>query len=209
VLDNARKQAEERKTGFSSDLLMNEFREYLEQELTFLDYAPMAFITARDGRNVQSLIDLAQHLYNQANERVGTGRLNAAVKQIFEERTPSTPRGERVRVYYATQTDVAPPTLVLFVNKPDFVSDSYRRFMVNRFRELLPYDEVPIKLIFRGRVRGAEGQGTDEPIAEGGGTRPVKPQPKARARTTSRRPEPKPHPKKAARRGPARGTRPK
>jgi hypothetical protein len=59
-----------------------------------------------------------------------------------------------VRVYYATQPDVAPPTIVLFVNNPEMVSESYQRFMINRFRELLPYDEVPIKLVLRGRVKG-------------------------------------------------------
>jgi GTP-binding protein len=211
VLANARQQAEARKTGFSSDLLMAEFRGYLDQELRFLDYAPIAYITAKDGRNVQSLLDLCQHLFKQAHERVGTGRLNAAIKQIFEEQTPSTPRGERVKVYYATQADVAPPAIVLFVNDPDHVNEQYRRFMVNRFRELLPFPEVPIKLIVRGRVRGAENQGDARaPIAEGGATQSRKPKAGGTKRGTGRgRPQAKPHPKKATRHGPTRGTRPK
>src|SRR4051794_14194661 len=115
VLDNARKQAEEKGTDFSDDLLMEEFAEYLDQELKHLDYAPMMFTTAKDGRNVQKALDLAQNLFKQANMRIGTGELNRVVKQIFTERTPSTPRGQRVRVYYATQADVSPPTIVLFV----------------------------------------------------------------------------------------------
>jgi GTP-binding protein len=202
VLEGARRQAEEKSTSFSDELLMQEFAAYLEQELRHLDYAPIMFTTARDGRNVQKVIDLAQHLFKQANTRVGTGELNRAVKQIFTEQPPSTPRGQRVRVYYATQPDVAPPTIVLFVNNPEVVSESYKRFMVNRFRELLPYDEVPIKLVLRGRVKGQT-----EEIA--GADEDERPAPKAAGRARGKRPsESKPHPKKA-KRGPARGTRPK
>lgn len=158
VLANAKKQAQEKGTEFSDDLLMAEFGEYLEQELRHLDYAPIMFVTAKDGRNVQKVLDLAQHLFKQSMTRIGTGELNRAVKQIFTEQTPSTPRGQRVRVYYATQADVAPPTIVIFVNHPEMVSESYTRFMTNRFRELLPYDEVPIKLAFRGRLKGQEAE---------------------------------------------------
>jgi GTP-binding protein len=158
VLANARKQAEAKGAEFSDELLMSEFAEYLEHEMRHLDYAPIMFVTAKDGRNVQKMLDLAQHLFKQSNTRIGTGELNRAVKQIFTEQPPSTPRGQRVRVYYATQADVAPPTIVIFVNDPEMVSESYQRFMTNRFRELLPYDEVPIKLVFRGRLKGQEAE---------------------------------------------------
>jgi len=152
VLENAREQAQERGMEMSSDLLMKEFEQYLNQELPHLDYAPVAFITAKDSRNVQAVLDTAQHLFNQANERVGTGRLNAAIKQILEERFPSSKSGRRPKIYYATQVGTAPPTIVLFVNNPDYFDEAYQRFMINRFRELLPYAEVPIKLQIRGKA---------------------------------------------------------
>jgi GTP-binding protein len=155
VLENAKRQAEERKMGFSSDLLMEEFRDYLRQELRHLDFAPVAFITAKDGKKVQGVLDLAQRLYKQANERVPTHRLNEAVRQILTERRPSTPSGRKARVYYATQTDVGPPTIVLFVNNQHFINDTYQRFMINRLRELLPFGEVPIRLVIRERERKA------------------------------------------------------
>ena len=158
VLENAKKQAVEKGAEFSDELLMQEFGEYLELELKHLDYAPIMFVTAKDGRNVQKVLDLAQHLFKQANTRISTGELNRAVKRIFSEQTPSTPRGQRVRIYYATQADVAPPTIVLFVNDPELVGESYLRFMVNRFRELLPYDEIPIKLVARGKLRGDQAE---------------------------------------------------
>jgi GTP-binding protein len=133
--------------------LMEKYRKYLDEELKHVDYAPIAFVTAKDGRNVQSVLDLAQHLFHQANERVTTHRLNTVVRKILEERRPSTPNGRRARIYYVTQTQVAPPTIVLFVNNPAFLDDAYQRFMINRFRELLPYGEVPIRLVIRQRQR--------------------------------------------------------
>jgi GTP-binding protein len=134
--------------------LMDKFVEYARAELKHLDYAPVAFITAKDGKNVQAVLDLSQHLFKQYNERVTTGRLNRAVKQIFEERVPPTKSGKRPKIFYATQIEVAPPTIALVVNNPDLVEANYQRFMINRFRELLPYPEVPIKLLIRARKKG-------------------------------------------------------
>jgi GTPase len=192
VLENAKQQAAEHKTDFSDDLLMNEFREYLDQELRHLDYAPVAFVTAKDGRKVEALLNLCQHLFRQATERVTTGKLNRALRQILEERAPSTPRGRggRVKIYYATQVEVSPPSIVLFVNNPDNVGEAYQRYMVNRFRELLPYPEVPIKLLVRPRGAGAaprEVEEIAEPKAPKGGKRPQYKRQKRTAKNTKRR----------------------
>ncbi len=135
--------------------LMEEYGDYLSKTLRHLDYAPIAFVTAKDGRNVQAVLDEAQRLFKQSNTRLGTGVLNRAVREIVATRRPSTPTGRRARIYYATQTDVAPPTIVLFVNNPDFIDEPYKRFMVNRFREMLPFAETPIRLLIRGRSAGA------------------------------------------------------
>ncbi len=136
--------------------LMEQFRAYLDAEIKNLNFAPIAFVTAKDNKNVQGVIDLCQHLYKQANERMGTGRLNTAVRQILDENQPSTQTGRKARVYYATQTDVAPPTIVLFVNKVEHLNEAYQRFIVNRFRELLPFSEVPIKLVVRAGAQGRD-----------------------------------------------------
>lgn len=133
--------------------VMDEYGTYLDAELKFLDYAPIAFTTAKEGKNVQQVLDLAQHLYKQANERVTTGKLNAALEAVLKERAPSSKKNARPKVYYATQVSVAPPTVVLFVNNADFIDENYRRFVTNRFRELLPYPEVPIRIQVRGRSR--------------------------------------------------------
>jgi len=139
--------------------LMDEYAEYLATELPWLDYAPVAFTTAKDGRNIQAVLDLAAHLKKQATERMGTGKLNEVMEQIIQERQPATPTGGHLRIFYATQVDTAPPTIVLFVNHPEYVDKTYERFVLNRMRDLLPYAEVPIKLHFRGRK---ERQAEDE-----------------------------------------------
>src|SRR4051812_32938763 len=163
-----RKEAKEH--GVDDSALMEEYGEYLAAELKQVDYAPIAFVTAKDGRNIQAVLDLTQHLFKQASERLSTSKLNQAVRQILDERRPPTPTGRRARVYYATQAEVAPPTIVLFVNNPALIDEMYQRYMINRFRELLPYPEVPIRLVIRPRSeRGALGveEGLDE-AADGG-----------------------------------------
>ena len=74
----------------------------------------------------------------------------------MQERGPSAKGGRRAKIYYATQLDVNPPTLALFVNQPDLFDNNYQRFLINRLRDLLPFSEVPIKLLIRGRQRTPE-----------------------------------------------------
>jgi GTP-binding protein len=167
VIERAKAQAEEQKAGFSSELLMDEFEEYLRQELKNLDYAPLAFVTARDGKNVQVVLDTAQHLFKQASQRMTTSQLNQAVRQILTEKIPSTPSGRKAKIFYATQIDTNPPTIALIVNKPEYIDETYQRFMLNRLRDLLPYPEVPIRLLVRPRGQGAgREKALDERTAE-------------------------------------------
>jgi GTP-binding protein len=193
--DLARQMMHERRGGgeeLRDEDLMEEYREYLDQEIRHLDYAPMAFITAKEGRNVQMVIDLAQHLYKQANERISTAKLNQAVRQILEERQPSTPSGRRARIYYATQTAVAPPTIVIKVNNPNYFNDAYTRFIVNRMRDLLPYPEVPINLVVRPREH-ARVKGTSlEDLPPGEVPAEAEPRRKVRDKSKAHKPAPKP-----------------
>jgi GTP-binding protein len=132
-----------------------DYGEYLLKTLPGLDYAPVAFTTATQSRNIQSVIDLASSLFKQARTRVSTGELNQAIELATRENTPKARQGTgAVRVYYATQVATCPPSIVLFVNDPARVSNSYERFMLHRLHELLPFHEVPIRLIFRSRRGG-------------------------------------------------------
>jgi GTP-binding protein len=126
------------------------YADYIDKLMPQLDYAPISFVTASDGKNVQSLLDLARQLHKQVNTTVSTAQLNKAVKAITSERAPSVRRKVGLpKIYYGTQVADNPPTLLLFVNNPDFIDENYRRFLINRLRDLLPFSEVPIRLLLR------------------------------------------------------------
>lgn len=179
---------EKRKAGdnINDTDLMDEYGDYLDAQLPNLAYAPVAFTTAKDGKNIQSVLDLARHLFNQANLRVSTAKLNQAFQTVLQERTPSTPSGRRAKIYYATQVETAPPTLVLVVNEPKFIDEAYQRFLTNRLRDLLPYPEVPIRLLIRPRTSTKDQDALGEQ-AKPAGKKPAPKRPApARARTAGK-----------------------
>lgn len=129
-----------------------DYHDYIDKVLPGLSYAPIAFTTAMDGKNVQSVLDLAAELYKQASLEIPTGRLNKAVELLGEEQiSVARKKGGRPRIYYATQVSVRPVTILMFVNRPELFDGSVERFIKNRLREMLPVDEVPIRLLFRPR----------------------------------------------------------
>jgi GTP-binding protein len=133
-----------------------EYGEYLTRVFPHLTYAPIAFITAQTGHNVDAALAVARSLHQQAHRRVPTAELNQALQEILALRGPSARHGTRpVKLYYGTQVAVAPPTIVFFCNDPGLVRPEYERFMLNRLRELTPLKEVPVRLWFRPRGHGA------------------------------------------------------
>ena len=126
------------------------FERYLDQELPGLLWAPVSFLSAKDGTNVAQTFNLARELHEQAGTRVGTGELNRVLERALEARSPSS-KGHRVRILYATQVETAPPTFVLFVNDKRLISKDYLRYLENRLREGLPFDEVPIHIVLRDK----------------------------------------------------------
>jgi GTP-binding protein len=111
----------------------------------------MAFITAKTGKNVKALLNLSQALYKQSHQRVGTGTLNRVVREAVDAHPPAVRENRTPRIYYATQVDVAPPTIVLFVNTTRLFDPTYQRYLLNVFRQKLPFHDVPIKLYLRSR----------------------------------------------------------
>ena len=134
------------KDSASSD----DYAEYLGKLFPWLGYAPIAFTTATESKNVQGVLDLAMELFKQATTQISTSKLNKAIEIIKEERTTGSKKGGKLpKVYYATQLSVSPITLLLFVNDAGLFDDNYRRFVVGRLREILPISEVPIRLFTR------------------------------------------------------------
>ena len=135
-----------------------QYLEYLDKELKGLDYAPIAFVSASKGEGLREVLAMAQNLHEQASHRVSTSEMNNVMEQILAQKTPASGIGRRPKIYYATQLSTLPPTIGLFVNDPTMFDPSYQRFLINRFREMLPFAEVPIKLLIRGRQKAEKGQ---------------------------------------------------
>ncbi|MDI1290109.1 MAG: ribosome biogenesis GTPase Der, partial [bacterium] len=127
------------------------FETYIRGELKGLAIAPIAFISGQSGRNVKDTMRLAFELKAQSYERVTTGKLNRLIRGILETRGPTDTVGTMAKVYYVAQTGIAPPTITMVVNHPDLFTSNYLRFLMNRFREELPFTEVPIRIVVRAR----------------------------------------------------------
>ena len=131
-----------------------EYVTYLEDALRGLDYAPIVFISAKNGTRLRDVVALAHNLHEQSSHRVGTGELNRFFEAVYQRRGPGTNKaGRQPRLFYATMPATNPPTLALFVNDPDLFDHNYQRYLMNQIREELPFSEVPIKLLIRGKTK--------------------------------------------------------
>lgn len=132
-----------------------DYANYISEMLPGLGCAPIAFTTASDGKNTQSVLDLAAEIFKQATTQVPTGKLNRAIEEINERRVGGNKKRRGTpRIFYGTQVAVSPVSLLLFVNRPELFDTNYMRFATNRFQEILGLEEVPIRLMLRARHAG-------------------------------------------------------
>jgi GTP-binding protein len=127
-------------------------------EAKFLKFAPVMTISALTGLRVLKIFDMVDEVYSQYTLRIGTGQLNKILERAIERNEPSLYRGRRLKFYYVTQVSTEPPTFVCFVNYPDAVHFSYKRYLINQIRDGAGLDKVPVRIIFRKRTgKGKKG----------------------------------------------------
>ena len=131
--------------------MMGKYAHAVQHSFRSMSYMPLAFITAQTGKNVKALLNLAQSMYKQAQGRVGTGTLNRILQEAVQAHPPPAVGNRAARIYYGTQVGTAPPTIVLFVNSVSLFNPTYQRYLINVFREKLPFHDVPLKLYLRNR----------------------------------------------------------
>ena len=112
-----------------------EFDDNLRRRLKFLDYAPVLHLSAATGERTPKLLEMIERVAKARHTRVSTGALNRFVETITASHPPVSPERRAVRILYASQTGVAPPTFVMFTNVATTFHFSYERFLVNRLRE--------------------------------------------------------------------------
>jgi GTPase len=137
---------------YAGEVDRKEWDDYLRETFRSMPWAPVEFTTATSGRNVKTVVDTAQRLFRQSSTRIPTAKLNTVIRTAVEtNHPPADGRGRPVRIYYATQVEVNPPTIVLSTSDPRSITEPYKRYLVNSLRQTTLLKEVPIRLFVRGR----------------------------------------------------------
>ena len=135
---------------------MNEYVAKVREELKFMAYAPIVFISALTGQRTNKILEAVREAYAQATRRVTTGLLNDILADAQAALQPPATSGRRLKIYYATQQDVQPPTFVMFVNDETLMHFSYERYLEKQFRKAFGFEGTPLKFILRERKKTEE-----------------------------------------------------
>lgn len=130
----------------------------VEKEVPFLLHCPKLFISATSGRNVDKLFPLIQEVKEAFEQRITTGQLNKFLTLSMQKCHPPMIQGKRLRIYYMAQVNTQPPTFVLFVNYPNLMLDTYKKYLLNQFREFYNFSGVPIIFYLKGKKRRDENE---------------------------------------------------
>ncbi len=130
---------------------VTEYDKHIRRELRFLSYAPVLYISARFGEGVDRVMPQAFEVYQERLKRPATSQINGVVEEAVASHPLPRKGTKQLKVFYATQTGVSPPTLVFFVNDAKLVHFSYRRYLENRLRQAFGFGGTPIRLIFKTR----------------------------------------------------------
>ncbi len=130
---------------------MNAYTKDIQEELAYMPYAPMIFISALTGQRVEKLFDLITDVMSNANLRISTGVLNDVLIEAMAMNQPPTDKGKALRIYYMTQVSVKPPTFILFVNDVNLLHFSYKRYIENQLRLAFGFKGTPIHFIARNK----------------------------------------------------------
>ncbi|GAB4073565.1 ribosome-associated GTPase EngA [Barrientosiimonas marina] len=134
-----------------NDKTMNEFEQKIRDQFQYLSYAPIVFLSAKTTKRIHTLIPAVKTVSENHAKRVPTNILNDVIMDAIAMNPTPTVKGRRLKILYATQVAVKPPTFVVFVNDPDSVHFSYRRFLENRIRDAFGFTGTPIKIYARKR----------------------------------------------------------
>ena len=129
----------------------NSFTKKIYDALSYMTYAPLLFISALTGQRVQKLFEFINYVHNQTNMRISTGMLNDVLAEAVNRVQPPTDRGRRLKIYYMTQSSVAPPTFVMFCNDAELFHFSYQRYIENCLRQTFGFKGTPIRMVVRQR----------------------------------------------------------
>lgn len=127
------------------------YTENLRRELVFMQYAPVVFVSAMTKQRIHRLPEVIHYVAEQNAMRISTSVLNQVVEDAIAINPPPTEKGQRLKILYATQVKIKPPTFVIFVNEPEIMHFSYQRYLENKLREAFGFEGTPLQMIIRGK----------------------------------------------------------
>lgn len=130
---------------------MNKFNEKLAEDLKFMDYFVPLYASVKSGQRIGKVMELVNYVYENAHRRITTGNLNTIIQNSILTNPPPSDNGKRLKITFATQAEVAPPTFVLFVNNKDIMHFSYLRYLENCIRNAVDFKGTPIKIILKNK----------------------------------------------------------
>lgn len=136
------------------DKTMKEFTEKIKSQLLFMSYAPIIFVSALTGQRVTRIIDIVKSVAETRMMRLPTSLVNEIVRDAVLKNPPPSDKGKRLKIFYATQVDVAPPTFALFVNDDELMHFSYLRYLENCIRKHFAFEGTTIRLEMRNKKEG-------------------------------------------------------
>ena len=130
---------------------VKEYNKNIRTALSYMPYAPIAYVSALTGQRVRNLYEMINQVYAESRRRITTGVLNDLLNDATTRVQPPSDKGKRLKVYYMTQTSIAPPTFVIFCNSEELFHFSYRRYIENCLRDTFGFNGTPIKIVIRQR----------------------------------------------------------
>lgn len=132
---------------------VGKYVERIKDQMKFLDFAPILFVSALSGQRVVKIFDAVESVYSQYTKRVNTPELNRKVREFLNANPPPQFRSRSNPFNYVSQVAVKPPTFVFFVREPRSIHFSYERYLMNKMREAFAFDQVPLRLFFKKKSR--------------------------------------------------------
>jgi len=135
------------------DKTMNRYKDDIIKELSFMNYAPIMFVSALTGKRIPKILEMVNYVSNQHAMRIHTGLLNDVINEAVLMNQPAVSGGRRLNILYATQVSVKPPTFAIFVNDPELMHFSYERYLENQIRKSFDFQGTPIRFLIRGKSK--------------------------------------------------------
>jgi GTPase len=134
----------------------------IQDEIPFLRHCPKLFMSAKTGRNVNNIFESVNQVYSDSQRRITTGQLNKFIGACLQRNHPPMLQGKRLRIYYMAQVGIQPPKFVVFVNYPNLMTETYKKYIYNNFREEYQFAGLPLRIYLRGKLRKGAGSEAEE-----------------------------------------------